>query len=263
MTLIDFRPAPPTTATASRPTQSLRAPGAAAPHPSSGPTRQRSTPTGPRAVPIGTEARGFVLYVGLDEATAEASGNDLAHIVQALKQFTAGLVPGAQTHAAVALAPAGAGGRNIDVVRLALQEPVAVAARRDEAAVARTGSVNLVIDFSRKTVQLDDRPVTLTYTELELLEYLICNEGRSVARTELIDQLWDTPARAGATDGPDLAETPNERTIDVHVRRLRAKLGRYEQIVRTVRGAGYRFDQHPDVAVHFSHVSRANRVLSA
>ncbi|RII95831.1 winged helix family transcriptional regulator, partial [Clavibacter michiganensis subsp. insidiosus] len=45
-------------------------------------------------------------------------------------------------------------------------------------------------------------------------------------------------------------DVPNERTIDVHVRRLRSKLGRYEEIVRTVRGAGYRFDRHADVAIH-------------
>ena len=64
------------------------------------------------------------------------------------------------------------------------------------------------------------------------------NSGRTVARTELIDGLW------GNSD-----DAPNERTIDVHVRRLRSKLGAYEDIVRTVRGVGYRFDQHADVSV--------------
>ena len=40
--------------------------------------------------------------------------------------------------------------------------------------------------------------------------------------------------------------------LDVHVRRLRAKLGRYEEIVRTVRGVGYRFDRHADVAIRYA-----------
>ena len=47
-------------------------------------------------------------------------------------------------------------------------------------------------------------------------------------------------------------DVPNERTIDVHVRRLRAKLGGYDDIVRTVRGAGYRFDRHADVSIRYA-----------
>jgi DNA-binding response OmpR family regulator len=42
---------------------------------------------------------------------------------------------------------------------------------------------------------------------------------------------------------------PNERTIDVHIRRLRSKLGRLANTVRTVRGQGYRFYEHPEVVV--------------
>ena len=59
-------------------------------------------------------------------------------------------------------------------------------------------------------------------------------------RTELVSSLWSH------ADGDD---APGERTIDVHVRRLRSKLGRYEDIVRTVRGIGYRFDRHADVSI--------------
>ena len=44
-------------------------------------------------------------------------------------------------------------------------------------------------------------------------------------------------------------EVPNERTIDVHIRRLRSKLGRLANTVRTVRGQGYRFYEHPEVVV--------------
>jgi DNA-binding response OmpR family regulator len=67
----------------------------------------------------------------------------------------------------------------------------------------------------------------------------VLREGRTVAREELIGGLW----------GAGEADIPNERTIDVHVRRLRSKLGGYEDIVRTVRGVGYRFDRHADVSV--------------
>ena len=83
-----------------------------------------------RAVPEGTEARGFVLYVGVDEAKAAADGTTLHRIVEALRALTAEISPSAETYAAVALAPEGAGGRDVDVVRLALQDPAALAKQR-------------------------------------------------------------------------------------------------------------------------------------
>ncbi|MCP2032460.1 DNA-binding winged helix-turn-helix (wHTH) protein [Okibacterium sp. HSC-33S16] len=194
-----------------------------------------------RAVPEGTEARGFVLYVGIDDAKAAAAGTSLGAIVNALKALTAELAPESETYAAVALAPQGAGGRDVDVVRLALQDPSALAKNRDvetdeELDRAHSG---VVIDISRKRLILDNDSVGLTYKEFELLQYLVLREGRTIDRAELISSLWKA--------GDD--EVPNERTIDVHVRRLRAKLGRYEDIVRTVRGVGYRFDRHADVSI--------------
>src|SRR6187402_2476919 len=59
-----------------------------------------------RAVPEGTEARGFALYVGIDELKAAEAGTDLGEIVRALKALLAELAPSADTYAAVALAPA-------------------------------------------------------------------------------------------------------------------------------------------------------------
>jgi len=194
-----------------------------------------------RAVPDGAEARGFVLYVGIDEAKAAAAGTDLGRIVEALKQLTAEIAPGAETYAAVALAPEGAGGRDVDVVRLALQDPAAIAKHRhtsEEEEDRASGGV--VVDISRKRLILDNQTAALTYKEFELLQYLVLREGRTIERTELISSLW--------ADGDD-DDIPNERTIDVHVRRLRSKLGAYEDIVRTVRGVGYRFDHHADVSV--------------
>ena len=79
----------------------------------------------------------------------------------------------------------------------------------------------------------------LTFKEFELLNYLIDHQGETISRKELVELVWD-----------DEDETAvNERTIDVHIRRLRAKIAGYEDIIRTVRGGGYRFDKHPDVTV--------------
>ncbi len=192
-----------------------------------------------RAVPTGTEARGFVLYVGLDEAKALEAGTDLGTVVEALRKLTAQLVPGAETYAAVALAPVGAGGRDVDVVRLALQDPSALAKHRQVTEVEPAARAGIVVDLSRKRVTLDEVTAPLTYKEFELLQYLVLREGRTIDRAELISSLWS----AGDDD------VPNERTIDVHVRRLRSKLGAYEEIVRTVRGVGYRFDRHADVSI--------------
>jgi DNA-binding winged helix-turn-helix (wHTH) protein len=195
-----------------------------------------------RAVPQGTEARGFVLYVGIDEITAASAGTDLSTIVEKLKQLAQQLVPTAQTHAAVALAPIGAGGRDVDVVRLALQDPSALAKHRQGDEPEEKAASGVIVDLSRKRVLIDDEPAALTYKEFELLQFLILRESQTIARAQLISTLWSS----------EDDEAPNERTIDVHIRRLRSKLGAYEDVVRTVRGIGYRYDRHPDVSVRFA-----------
>jgi DNA-binding winged helix-turn-helix (wHTH) protein len=213
----------------------------AAPAPEPAPA---SAPSRLRAVPDGTEARGFALYIGIDEQAALEAGTDLGSVVTALKQLVSELVPGAGSYAAVALAPVGSGGRDVDVVRLALQEPAALAKHRQVTAVEPPEPKGgVVIDISRKRVQLDGETAPLTYKEFELLQFLVLREGRTIPRAEIISTLW--------ADGGD-DDIPNERTIDVHVRRLRSKLGAYEDIVRTVRGVGYRFDRHADVAIRWA-----------
>lgn len=203
------------------------------------PAEQAPQPARIRAVPNGTRARGFALYVGFDEAKALAAGTDLGHVVEALKRLVAEIAPGSEAYASVALAPDAAGGRDLDVVRLALQDPAAVARSRQTTDPEQDRASGVVVDISRKRLLLDNEPVGLTYKEFELLQYLVLREGRTIERAELIASLWQA--------GDD--EVPNERTIDVHIRRLRSKLGRYEDIVRTVRGVGYRFDRHADVII--------------
>ncbi|MEY4993415.1 MAG: hypothetical protein RIS82_537 [Actinomycetota bacterium] len=187
-----------------------------------------------------TEARGFALYVGVDEATAQAAGTSLAELVTKLRATVAELVPAAthETYAAVALAPKGVGGRPIDVVRTALRDPRAIDKIVDaQAPVEDDNQQGLVVDAQRHKVFVDGENADLTYKEFALINYLISHEGATIPRQEIIDILWSG----------DEENAPNQRTIDVHIRRLRAKIAGYEDIIRTVRGGGYRFDNHPDV----------------
>lgn len=186
-----------------------------------------------------TEAKGFALYIGISESEAEAAGLSLAEIAQLLKKNLAELIPGKEneTYAALAIGPKNAQGRNLDLTRLALGEPKALAQAKPQAD-EKTPAKGVVVDLSRRRLYVDGRNAELTCKEFELLAYLVENEGRNVSRSE-IASISD---RCGEP-------TPNDRTIDVHVRRLRAKIAGYEDIVRTARGIGYRFDRHPDVLI--------------
>lgn len=199
-------------------------------------------PAPERNVPEGTEVRGFAIYVGLAEAKLAETDPKLGAIVAQIKQLVSQLAPAADTYAAVALAPEGTGGRDVDVVRLALGDPAAHARQKQQQANSAEdrGESGVILDLSRKRVLLDNVAAALTFREFELLQYLVLREGRTISRDELITGLW------ADAEGE---EVPSERTIDVHVRRLRVKLAQYQDIVRTVRGTGYRFDRHADVQV--------------
>jgi DNA-binding response OmpR family regulator len=90
----------------------------------------------------------------------------------------------------------------------------------------------LEIDVARRSVEVRDEPVQLTYVEFELLRTLAAHPGRVYSRRMLLEALWG---------GADYREP---RTIDVHVRHLREKLERdprEPEYIFTVRGVGYRF----------------------
>lgn len=88
----------------------------------------------------------------------------------------------------------------------------------------------LTINPKAREVRVEGRLVELTYKEYELLHYLVENNTRVVSREELLNQIWGYDY-----DG----ET---RTLDIHIRSLRAKLGKVgEQCIRTTRSVGYRF----------------------
>ncbi|MCF8529001.1 MAG: winged helix-turn-helix domain-containing protein [Aquiluna sp.] len=187
-----------------------------------------------------TEIKGFALYVGISELEALNAGTSLAEIAIALKATIAKLVPekSNETYATAAIAPENAKGRNLDLTRLALHEPKATRAKTEQFETEAKPAKGIVVDLTRKRVFVDGRNAALTCKEFELLAFLIENQGETVSR----DQIASISERCGES-------TPNARTIDVHVRRLRSKIAGYEDVVRTSRGIGYRFDKHPDVLI--------------
>lgn len=184
------------------------------------------------------QARGLGLYIGISEEQAASHGTSLRKIVEALNATLAELAPQAESHAVVALAPRNAGGRDVDIVRFALNEPEAKRIK-EQKQLPKQDRTGVLIDATRKQVLLDGQKSNLTYREFALLQFLVLREGRAVSRQELIDGLWKA----------DAEDRPNDRTIDVHIRRLRAKLGDYQDIILTIRGLGYRFDRHADVII--------------
>lgn len=88
----------------------------------------------------------------------------------------------------------------------------------------------LTIDMAAREVSMAGKKVTLTFKEYELLMYLVDNRTRVVSREELLDELWDYNAEI---------ET---RTLDIHIRTLRQKLGEEgSTYIKTMRSVGYRF----------------------
>lgn len=90
---------------------------------------------------------------------------------------------------------------------------------------------SIVIDESAYAASLDGKTLNLTYTEFELLRCLATHPGRVLSREELLKTVWG------------YADYGGTRTVDVHIRRLRAKLGpEYDSYITTVRNVGYRFN---------------------
>ena len=89
---------------------------------------------------------------------------------------------------------------------------------------------HLTMDFTQQAVLLDSERMTLTRKEYELLALLVQHAGEIIPRDALLMQVWGYSAAI------------RTRTLDVHVRRLRKKLGGYaDQYIETVFGIGYRF----------------------
>jgi DNA-binding response OmpR family regulator len=105
----------------------------------------------------------------------------------------------------------------------------------------RSGEV--VIDEDSYTAKIKGRSLDLTFKEFELLKYLAQHPGRVFSRSQLLQEIWGYDYFGGT------------RTVDVHIRRLRSKLGpEFESIIDTVRNVGYRFvasldNQNEDIRI--------------
>lgn len=102
--------------------------------------------------------------------------------------------------------------------------------RRSKKSPAKLSSRGMNVNLEARTVTIDDKPVTLTYKEFELLKYFMENENRALSRDELLSHIW----------GYDyVGET---RTLDVHVNSLRKKIGKpYSNSIQSVRQVGYKY----------------------
>jgi DNA-binding response OmpR family regulator len=117
-------------------------------------------------------------------------------------------------------------------VRLALGRAAAAATQDGPAEEIRSG--DLSIDEATYQARLGTRPLDLTFKEFELLKYLAQHPGRVFTRAQLLQEVWGYDYFGGT------------RTVDVHVRRLRAKLGpEREALIGTVRNVGYKFVAQP------------------
>ncbi len=107
------------------------------------------------------------------------------------------------------------------------QEPAAESGGR----VIRAGPVS--VDVNSHQVLLDGEELHLTPTEFRLLMSLVERQGRTQSRQQLLERAWSVESH--------ISDRIQTRTVDMHVRRLRSKLGRVGDWIETVRGFGYRF----------------------
>jgi len=123
-----------------------------------------------------------------------------------------------------------AGPAEVDArIRIALgKHAIELVASGPHAGEIRSGEVT--IDESTYTARLKGNVLDLTFKEFELLKYLAQHPGRVFTRSQLLQEIWGYDYFGGT------------RTVDVHIRRLRSKLGpEFEAIIGTVRNVGYRF----------------------
>ncbi|MFS0712343.1 response regulator transcription factor [Microbacterium sp. 2P01SA-2] len=133
----------------------------------------------------------------------------------------------------------------IDDVILATAGPAEIDARirlaigrvSKEAVSSRIQTSGITIDESSYSAKVHGRPLDLTYKEFQLLHFFATHPSRVFTREQLLSEVWGYDYFGGT------------RTVDVHVRRLRAKLGDLEQLIGTVRNVGYRFNVYEDEPV--------------
>lgn len=102
-------------------------------------------------------------------------------------------------------------------------------------------AAGVVIDEASYSAKVHGKPLDLTYKEFELLRFLAAHPSRVFTREQLLSEVWGYDYFGGT------------RTVDVHVRRLRAKLGDQESLIGTVRNVGYRFNVYEEDGERVAH----------
>ena len=113
---------------------------------------------------------------------------------------------------------------------------LAIGRMAKEQVSTRIQTSGITIDESSYSAKVHGRPLDLTYKEFQLLHFFATHPSRVFTREQLLSEVWGYDYFGGT------------RTVDVHVRRLRAKLGDLEQLIGTVRNVGYRFNVYEDDA---------------
>ncbi len=111
---------------------------------------------------------------------------------------------------------------------------LAVGRMAKEQVSSRISTSGITIDESSYSAKVRGKPLDLTYKEFQLLHFFATHPSRVFTREQLLSEVWGYDYFGGT------------RTVDVHVRRLRAKLGDLEQLIGTVRNVGYRFNVYED-----------------
>jgi len=111
---------------------------------------------------------------------------------------------------------------------------LATSRKSTDAVSTKIQTSGVVIDEASYSAKVQGRPLDLTFKEFELLRFFASHPSRVFTREQLLSEVWGYDYFGGT------------RTVDVHVRRLRAKLGDLEGLIGTVRNVGYRFNAHED-----------------
>jgi DNA-binding response OmpR family regulator len=111
---------------------------------------------------------------------------------------------------------------------------LAIDRRSNDSASSKIQTSGVTIDEASYSAKVHGRPLDLTFKEFELLRFLATHPSRVFTREQLLSEVWGYDYFGGT------------RTVDVHVRRLRAKLGDSESLIGTVRNVGYRFNVFED-----------------
>lgn len=106
--------------------------------------------------------------------------------------------------------------------------------RKSESAIRKNQPIKitigpLLIDKEKYTVHLNNKQIVYPRKEFEILYFLANNPGKVFSRDTLLKEVW----------GPDIYVV--DRTVDVHVRKIREKLGKFSDMIETIKGVGYKF----------------------